>query len=270
MSFVSPGTCTLEASQTGNSQYAAATPVEQTFTVGKGLQTITFTSAPPASAVVGEGTYALSANASSGLPVVLLSQTPAVCTLEGTTVAFTGAGTCTLSASEPGDAAYEPATPALQSFTVAPVPELVQVPAGGPSGSNPPGSSTTLSFTSTSTPSGRPNSSFRLISAPKVGLHTGAITFSAKVVDPGTLTWTLTFHNASAAGHAAIFAAGHMTAKTPGTLVFTARPRPLAGEALRHLAAGKGKLALRAMLSFQSALGGAPSSEVVPVSDRLR
>ena len=44
VSFQTPGTCVLDANQAGNGSYYAAPQVQQTFTVGKGNQTITFTS----------------------------------------------------------------------------------------------------------------------------------------------------------------------------------------------------------------------------------
>ncbi|MDE3131392.1 MAG: hypothetical protein KGL16_09590, partial [Acidobacteriota bacterium] len=68
VSFTATGTCTIDANQAGNSDYTAAPQQQQSFTVGKGSQTITFTSTPPANAAVG-GTYTVTATASSGLAV---------------------------------------------------------------------------------------------------------------------------------------------------------------------------------------------------------
>ena len=42
------GTCVIDANQAGNANYNAAPQVQQSFTVGKGNQTITFTSTAPA------------------------------------------------------------------------------------------------------------------------------------------------------------------------------------------------------------------------------
>ncbi len=61
---------------------------------------------------------ALSATASSGLPVSFASQTPAVCTVSGSTVTLLASGTCTILASQAGGAAYLPAPVVAQSFTV--------------------------------------------------------------------------------------------------------------------------------------------------------
>ena len=68
--FVGIGTCTIRASQPGDANYQAAPLVQQSFSVGLVLQTISFTSTPPAGAVVGVTTYTVAATATSGLPVV--------------------------------------------------------------------------------------------------------------------------------------------------------------------------------------------------------
>ena len=110
------GTCTIQATQGGNANYAAATPVSQSFPVTPENQTITFGSL--ASQVFGTSPFAVSATASSGLAVGFSSQTTAVCTVSGTTVTLVGAGTCTIQATQTGNANYAAATPVSQSFTV--------------------------------------------------------------------------------------------------------------------------------------------------------
>ena len=47
VSFLTVGTCKIDANQAGNANYTAAPQVQQTFSVAKGDQTITFTSTPP-------------------------------------------------------------------------------------------------------------------------------------------------------------------------------------------------------------------------------
>jgi len=110
------GTCTIQATQGGNANYAAATPVSQSFPVTPENQTITFGSL--ASQVFGTSPFAVSATASSGLAVGFSSQTTAVCTVSGTTVTLVGAGTCTIQATQSGNANYAAATPVSQGFTV--------------------------------------------------------------------------------------------------------------------------------------------------------
>jgi len=60
----------------------------------------------------------LSATSSSGLPVSFSSTTTAVCTVSGTTATLVNPGTCTIQASQAGNANYAAATPVSQSFTV--------------------------------------------------------------------------------------------------------------------------------------------------------
>lgn len=59
------------------------------------------------------------ASASSGLPVTVTTATPSVCTISGDEVLLGSvAGTCTLTANQPGDANYFAAAPVTVSFTV--------------------------------------------------------------------------------------------------------------------------------------------------------
>ncbi len=66
------------------------------------------------------GATSPAASASSGLPVTLTSATPSVCTVSGAVVTPTSVGTCTLTASQDGDATYQAATSVTQSFLVLP------------------------------------------------------------------------------------------------------------------------------------------------------
>ena len=49
VTIVAAGTCSITANQSGNANYAAAPQIQQSFTVGKGTQTVSFTSTAPAS-----------------------------------------------------------------------------------------------------------------------------------------------------------------------------------------------------------------------------
>jgi hypothetical protein len=118
VSFTTAGTCTIDANQPGNSNYDAAPQMAQSFSVGKNSQLITFTSTAPTAATVGALPYVVSATASSGLTVLFSSETPSVCSAEGSTVSFVGAGTCTIDASQEGTAEYGAAPEAEQSFVV--------------------------------------------------------------------------------------------------------------------------------------------------------
>jgi len=66
------------------------------------------------------GNFSISppASASSGLQVVYGSSTTSVCTVAGMTVSIVAAGTCTLTADQPGDVAWNPAPQVEQSLTI--------------------------------------------------------------------------------------------------------------------------------------------------------
>jgi ABC-type tungstate transport system permease subunit len=92
--------------------------VSQSFQVTKESQTITFgalSNQPYGTAVT------ISATASSGLTVVFYSLTPHVCTVSGTTVTLVAVGTCTIEATQAGNADYAAASPVIESFLRNPV-----------------------------------------------------------------------------------------------------------------------------------------------------
>jgi hypothetical protein len=108
--------CSIQAMQTGNSNYSAAPAILRSFWIYKGAQTINFAT-PPAQTY---GTsYTLSATASSGLGVTFISTTTSVCTVSGTTATFLATGTCTIDAHQAGNGGYLAATVVAQSFKVA-------------------------------------------------------------------------------------------------------------------------------------------------------
>jgi uncharacterized protein (TIGR03437 family) len=76
--------------------------------------------------------FALNATASSRLPVSFATTTPAVCTLSGATVTIIGGGTCSITASQAGNATYSAAPSVTQSFTVTgPGPQAPSISPGG-------------------------------------------------------------------------------------------------------------------------------------------
>jgi sugar lactone lactonase YvrE len=98
-------------------------------------QTITFgtlTNQP-----IGTAPFLISATATSGLAVNFASTTSAVCTVSGAAIALASAGTCTIQATQAGNANYVAATPVSQSFqvsdfTLTSTPPSTSVKAGQP------------------------------------------------------------------------------------------------------------------------------------------
>ena len=109
------GTCTITANQIGNASFLAATPVKQTIVIPATSQTITFDHIQNLT-IGAVGT--LAATSSSGLPLVLTSSTPLICSVANTAVTAKAAGTCTVVASRAGNSIYGSATSVSQSTVV--------------------------------------------------------------------------------------------------------------------------------------------------------
>ncbi len=110
------GSCSITASQAGDATYAAATPITQVFAVNGTPQTITFNAIP---AQTMGTTPALTATASSTLPVTFASNTLSICTVSSTAITLLSAGSCSITASQAGDGTtYAAATPVTQIFAV--------------------------------------------------------------------------------------------------------------------------------------------------------
>jgi hypothetical protein len=79
-------------------------------------QTITFNPLPDK--LVSDPPFAISATASSGLPVSFASLTATICTVSGNSVTLITTGTCTIQAGQAGNGNFNPAPPVAQSFAV--------------------------------------------------------------------------------------------------------------------------------------------------------
>jgi len=130
VTLVAGGSCMIQAAQAGNNDYAAATIVNQTFSVTPLPQTISFGALP--NQVFGSAPFAVSATATTGLPVSFSSLTPSVCTVSGSTVTLVSGGPCTIQANQAGNADYSAAPSVNQSFTVTPESQTINfgVPPG--------------------------------------------------------------------------------------------------------------------------------------------
>ena len=113
------GTCTIRASQNGNSKYIAATSVDASFVIAS-TQTITFSVSSIGTQTFGGSTLNVSslASATSDLTVSFTSTTPSICTVSDTTVTYVGAGKCRVVASQEGDENYDPAVNIAREITV--------------------------------------------------------------------------------------------------------------------------------------------------------
>ena len=110
------GTVVVRAAQGGNANYNAAANVDQSFSVGKLNQTITF--AALGNKTFGDAAFSVSGSASSSL-MVSVSIVSGPATISGNTLTLTGAGTVIMRAVQAGNATYNAAANVDQSFTVA-------------------------------------------------------------------------------------------------------------------------------------------------------
>jgi hypothetical protein len=199
-----------------------------------------------------------------------------VCSISGSTVSFTGAGTCTIDANQAGNTAYEAAPQVQQSFTVSPAPTLITLTPTSPI------------LTPVSTPT--PNSNFSALGA-AFNPTTGAITFTESAGDPGTFSWLLTFQNGKFGVFAAkktkckkgqvklngkcrpaaiLFGKGSRTVAAAGTVTFTVKPSAAGLKALRNAFKRKRGLPVTATLTFQSSHGGSPVSHTQSLNVKLK
>ncbi len=112
-----PGTVTITAFQSGNDTYAPAIQVQQTFTITKGDQTITF---PPISDVtLGCAAFNLTATANSDLAIIYSAMDNKVI-ISGNQVTPILAGHETITADQSGNSFYNAAASVPQSFCINP------------------------------------------------------------------------------------------------------------------------------------------------------
>lgn len=108
-------TCTVTASQSGNIDYKAASSVNETTSIGRANQTVTFTGASRAPYT---STFVLTATTNASGTAYITGTNPTVCSLSGpyapvTVTILKDAGKCTFTASWGADADYNPATATL-------------------------------------------------------------------------------------------------------------------------------------------------------------
>lgn len=126
LSFTGTGPVTIRASQQGNSTWAKATPVDQSFTVIKSSQTIDF--ALPSTVPYTTSTVVLSGAATSNLAVTYaIVSGPG--TITGDVLSFTGSGVVTVSANQAGDARFNAATEVQRSINASNTAPVI-IPAG--------------------------------------------------------------------------------------------------------------------------------------------
>ena len=145
-------------------------------------QSITFNPLPDKT--FGDPDFAVSASASSGLPVTFGAS--GACTVVGNLVHLTGAGSCTISADQAGNATYNAATQVLRTFAItaaAPPPTVVSLVRAVPSPTMADSVTYTLTFSEAVT--GITTSNFSIVTS------NIAVPSIVQIFGGGT-TWTVT------------------------------------------------------------------------------
>jgi hypothetical protein len=172
-------------------------PISLVTVISKADQTITF--APLPDKTYSDADFVITATASSGLLVSFEAGLTDQCTNTGSTIHLTGAGTCTITATQSGDGIYNPAVPVSRTFTInkaattvllasAPNPVIVQRPV-------------TITATVTSTV-GTPTGTVQLfvdgaLFGVPLTLSSGNAITSTTVLTVGTHTITATYSGAT-------------------------------------------------------------------------
>ncbi len=114
------GIILIDANQAGNSDYNAASQVQQLLVVNQASQTINFTAPASPITFVPNETVNLNASASSGDQVAFSidASSSGTGSISGSTLTVTGAGTFVLDANQAGDSNYNAATQVQQTLVV--------------------------------------------------------------------------------------------------------------------------------------------------------
>ncbi len=113
--LLSAGKCWVTAHQPGDSDFNPAPDVEQRFTIEKARQKIS--GAAPAQKTYLDPDFPLDIVATSGLPVVFVAS--GSCEMNESYVHILGAGSCSLTAHQPGDSNFTAARIVDHEFTIA-------------------------------------------------------------------------------------------------------------------------------------------------------
>ncbi|MDR9396278.1 fibronectin type III domain-containing protein, partial [Pontimonas sp.] len=121
VTFLTSGTCVIEASQSEGDDYNAAPSVTQTIVAGKINQTISFP------AISGKDfddpAFSAGASVSSDREITYATSTSSVCGVDSSTgvINIKTVGDCTVTASSAGDDSYAAASDVTRTFTISPV-----------------------------------------------------------------------------------------------------------------------------------------------------
>ena len=132
LKFVGVGTVNITATQSGNVAWNAAESVTKTFTVTKGIQTITFADLPIIT--LGDQPIKLNATATSGLEVSFQVQDNTIASVANAELTALKEGKTTVTAAQEGNDLWLAAEPVSQELTVLSLPDMKVVNVVTPNG----------------------------------------------------------------------------------------------------------------------------------------
>jgi hypothetical protein len=114
--FNSLGSCSLTASQPGNTNFLPATPITRTFEIKKVTQVIEAPEVTDQDLLKANSYSFAFPQVGSSAPFVVASKTAEVCVVEGYKVSFNKVGSCVLTFTKAGDQYYEASNEATATF----------------------------------------------------------------------------------------------------------------------------------------------------------
>jgi hypothetical protein len=130
--FAKVARCTVTATLPATDTTTDAQAPERVFFVGRGSQTITFTSTPPTGAIVDQGYQPTATSPAGAVTFGVIGEPSNACSLTGDTVRLANPGTCTVTADQAGSDQYEAAPRATQVITVGKGTRNVRITSGAP------------------------------------------------------------------------------------------------------------------------------------------
>ncbi|MFT7616024.1 MAG: hypothetical protein ACI8Y7_000852, partial [Candidatus Woesearchaeota archaeon] len=119
LSYSNAGTCTVNATKAADGNYSVASSVAQTFTVNLGTQDTLVTTAQTVTFPALFTTLATTGGNGTGVVTFVVTDTGSSgCSVLGTNLSYSNAGTCTVNATKAADYNYSEASSAAQTFTV--------------------------------------------------------------------------------------------------------------------------------------------------------
>lgn len=184
VSFLTSGSCILDANSAATTNFSVASQVSQTIVVGSANQSITF--AQPANVTYGSASVSMGATASSNLDVTYTrgsGTTNTACSVSTLgAVTILAVGTCEVVAAQAGDSTYAAASPVSRAFAVQPAlptaPSIASVSAAN--------QSITVGFTAPGFTGGVSISGYQIVATPTTTGTT--VTTNSCTISPCSIT----------------------------------------------------------------------------------